>query len=294
MAGDAAPFVDTHVHFWDLAHAELTYGWLQPGVRHPILGDIEGVKQQRFDAAHLLAESRFAGAEAFVHVQAAVGTADPVAETRWITEMAAEFGQPSALVAHADLADSGVERMLDEHLVSLLMRGVRDFAVEQALAAGKDERLDAGLRALSERGLILDLDCEWPQMAAAAKMADRHPDLTIVLEHLGYPRSREDDYFAGWRQGMRALAAAPNVYCKISGIGMGDPTWSAGSIAPWVASCIETFSPSRCMLGTNWPVDRLFSSYDAIVSAYRRCLAGLSDAEQSLVLRLNATAVYGL
>lgn len=294
MADDSAAFVDTHVHFWDLAHPELTYDWLRPGVRHPILGDIEGIKHQRFDAAHLLAESRFAGAEAFVHVQAAVGTADPVAETRWITEMAAECGQPSALVAHADLADDGVGRILDEHRVSPLMRGVRDFAVEPALAAGEGERLDAGLRALSERGLLLDLDCEWPQMAAAAEMAKRHPDLTIVLEHLGYPRSREDDYFQGWRRGMRALAAAPNVHCKISGIGMGDPTWSPRSIAPWVASCIETFSPSRCMFGTNWPVDRLFSSYDSIVAAYRGCVAELSAVEQNQVLSLTARSVYGL
>ncbi|MBO4208426.1 amidohydrolase family protein [Micromonospora echinofusca] len=291
---DAVPFIDTHVHFWDLAHPELTYGWLQPGVAHPILGDIEGIKSPRFDATHLWAEARFAGVEAFVHVQAAVGTPDPVVETRWLTEMAARYGHPAAIVAHADLAGADVEQVLDRHGESALLRGVRDFAVEPALAADADQRLDPGLRALTRRGLLLDLDCEWPHMPAAAQLARRHPDLVVVLEHLGYPRRRDPEYFRGWRRGIDALAAVPNVHCKISGVGMGDPRWSSESIAPWIGYCIEVFGPQRCVFGTNWPVDRLFSSYDAIVTAYRDAVAGLSDAEQRQVLHDNAVALYRL
>lgn len=292
MPESRVPFVDTHVHFWNLAHDELTYGWLQPGVPHPILGDIEAIKQQRFDASHLWAEARFAGVEAFVHVQAAVGTPDPVAETRWITPMASEHGHPGALVAHADLDGDDVERMIDQHAESDLLRGVRDFAVEPALHAASSDHLDDGLKALTDRGLLLELDCEWPNMAEGAVMAGRHPDLVMVLEHLGYPRRRDPDYFEGWRHGIDALAAAPNVWCKISGVGMGDPRWTLDSIKPWVDYCIDAFGPDRCVFGTNWPIDRLYSSYDAVVSAYRAAVADLSDAEQSSVLGGNARALY--
>ena len=40
------PFVDTHVHFSDLQDPNLYYAWLQPGWKHPILGDIEGIQAQ--------------------------------------------------------------------------------------------------------------------------------------------------------------------------------------------------------------------------------------------------------
>lgn len=291
-AAPLVPFVDTHVHFWDLAHKELTYGWLRPGVAHPILGDIEGIKTQRFDSSHLWAEARFANVEHVVHVQAAVATADPVIETQWITDMAARTGRPSALVAHTSLGDGDVELALDRHAQSPLLRGVRDFAVEPALANDQTEHLESGLRALSARGLLLDLDCEWPHMAKAARLARRHPNLVVALEHLGYPRRRDAEYFEGWRRGIDALAAVPSVYCKISGIGMGDPSWSRASIMPWIRHCIDAFSPQRCVFGTNWPVDRLFSSYDAIVAAYRSAVADLSDNEQQQVLRGNALALY--
>ncbi len=294
MADGLVPFIDTHVHFWDLNHPELTYGWLQPQVPHPILGDIEGMKHQRFDAGHLWAEARFAGVEAFVHVQAAVGTPDPVVETRWVAEMAAATGLPAAHVAHADLGHDDVETVLDRHGAYSVLRGIRDFAIEPALAACDTSRFDRGLRLLAERDLLLDLDCEWQHMAAAAELARRHPDLVVVLEHLGHPRHRDSEYFAGWQRGIYALSGAPNVHCKISGIGMGDPTWTRDSIAPWIAHCLASFGPGRCMFGSNWPVDRLFSSYDAIVSAYRASVADLSGNEQQQVLHRNARQLYRL
>lgn len=292
MTDNNVPLVDTHVHFWDLAHPDLSYGWLAPGVPHPILGDIEGIKHQRFDVAHLWAEARFANVEAVVHVQAAVGTADPVAETRWIQELAETNRILAAHVAHADLAAPGLERQLDAHGEFQVLRGIRDFSVEPLLASGDQSALDPGLRLLAERRLLLDLDCEWPRMRAAAVVADRHPDLVIVLEHLGYPRRRDADYFDGWRRGVDDLSVPGNVHCKISGIGMGDPRWSQESIAPWIQHCLDAFGPDRCVFGSNWPVDRMYSSYDAIVTAYRTSIAGLTVEQQHDVLHRNARRLY--
>lgn len=295
MTSSTAPAIDTHVHFWDLAHDELTYGWLQAGVRHPILGDIEGIKHQRYDARHLWSEARFADIGGFVHVQAAVGTTDPVAETRWVDGMTGHLTVPLVHVAHTDLSDvATVEATLDRHGEYACFRGVRDFALEPALAAGEDAAFDHGFQLLAQRGLVLDLDCEWQHMAAAAAMARRNPDLVVVLEHLGYPRTREPEYFEGWKKGMTELATAPNVFCKISGIGMGDPRWTEASIREWVEHCLRAFGPDRCVLGSNWPVDRLFSSYDAILAAYRTTIGGLTEREQAAVLSENARHLYRL
>lgn len=295
MPREPLDFVDTHVHFWHLKHPTLRYSWLEPSAVHPILGDIDGIKALAFDERHLHAESRFSGLRKAVHVQAAVGTDDPVAETEWLTEMAALGRYPHAVVADVDLSAKSAPSILERHLQSPLMRGVRDFTTEHYLRNPEAFPVfEDGLGLLQEAGLVFDMDCEWPNMAAARRLAERYSGLTFVLEHIGYPRLRTKEYFDSWRQGIEQLALAPNVHCKISGVGMRDPLWTLNSIRPWVDHCIQAFGPDRCVFGTNWPVDRLYSSYDAIVDAYARCIEAYSEAEQRSMFNENATVLYRL
>ena len=67
---------------------------------------------------------------------------------------------------------------------------------------------------------------------------------------------------------------------RSSGLGMCDPQWTTDSIRPWVLHCIDAFGVERCVMGSNWPVDRLFSSYDPVINAYAEIIKGLSTAEQ--------------
>lgn len=295
MTTDRLPIVDTHVHLWNLAHPELRWNWVDTGDDHPILGDIDPIKMRAFEMKHLNAETRFAGIDAFVHVQAAIGSADPVEETRWLTAMAREWPQLRGIVGHVDLGERDAEQVLDRHGESPLFRGVRDFAIEPYLAAGvPDPVFESSLALLARRGLVLDLDCGYPAMPAARAMAERHPDLVVVLEHLGFPRRRDDDYAAAWRRAMTDLAAAPNVVCKISGIAMTDPLFTPESLSPWLRHCLEAFGPDRCMVGSNWPLDRLCSSYDVIMDFYRAGVSGLTAEERRRVLSGTARRVYDL
>lgn len=285
-------WIDTHVHFWDLLHPELTYGWLQPEQRHPILGDINPIKSVRYDAESLWAEARFTGLAAAVHVQAAVGTPDPVVETAWLSTLAERSPVPFVIVAATDLAAPDAGEQLARHAEYPLLRGIRDFGRDGYLV---DPAFEAGFAQLAEHGLMLDLDCPWQDMAKARDLARRHPDIPVVLEHIGYPRdTRDPEYFAAWRQGIQRLAEAPNVSCKISGLGMNRADWTVAGLRPWVQHCLETFGPQRCMLGSNWPVDRLWGSYDAYVAAFAACLDGLSDAELQAVRYGNAVSCYKL
>lgn len=287
--------VDTHVHLWNLAHPRLTWNWVDTEADHPILGNIDPIKMRAFELPHLWAEARFAGVGSFVHVQAAIGSADPVEETRWLTAMAAEHPRLAGIVGHVDLADASAESVLDDHGASPLFRGVRDFAIEPYLESGViDAGVERSLGLLADRGLVLDLDCSYPNMAAARALAERHPGLTVVLEHIGFPRSRDADYLAGWRTGIAELGAAPNVLCKLSGAGMTDPLFSRDSLAPWIEHCLQTFGPQRCMIGSNWPLDRLCSSYDVIIDLYRDFVGTLSEDEQHRVLAGTAGEAYRL
>jgi predicted TIM-barrel fold metal-dependent hydrolase len=297
VPGEAArpEIVDTHVHFWNLLHPTLRWDWLAPRAVHPILGNIDPIKSTAYEADALWAEARFADVSSFVHVQAADG-ADPVEETRWLTEMAAASGGiPAAIIAHCDLGRSDADAILDGHARSPLLRGIRDFGAEAYLARGdSDGRYEQSLGRLAAADLVFDLDCEWQNMASAVELGKRHPDLRIVLEHIGYPRRRDSDYFQGWAAAIKVLASADNVSCKLSGIAMTDRLFTLGSLSPWVDVCLEAFGPVRCVIGSNWPVDRLCSSYDVIMDCYRVFISSLSDSEQSDILAGNARRLYRL
>jgi len=274
----------------------LAWVWLDSNADHPVLGNIDAIKMLAYNIDNLWAEARFADVSAFVHVQAAIGSDDPVKETIWLTRMRESSPVPFTIVADAELGTDDAMRQLDMHGESPYFVGVRDFRSEPMLASGEIiPRFEESLTVMAERNLVFDLDCEWPNMTAARDLALRHPDLTVVLQHIGFPRRRDNEYFTQWVEGMRTLAEAPNITCKISGLAMTDPLFTADSLRPWIDAPLEIFGPGRCVLGSNWPVDRLYSSYDVIMDIYRDRLSELlAPEDQRKVLSENAARIYHL
>ena len=79
---------------------------------------------------------------------------------------------------------------------------------------------------------------------------------------------------------------------KISGVGMTDPFFTRDSLKRWIDACLNAFGADRCVIGSNWPVDRLFSSYDPIMGYYREFISNLSYSEQEKILNKNASNLY--
>ncbi|MGA2009297.1 MAG: amidohydrolase family protein [Solirubrobacteraceae bacterium] len=286
------PFIDTHVHFWDLRHPDLHYSWLAPEAIHPVMGDIDQIKFPLYGAEQFLAETADANVSKIVHVQAALGIEDPVDETLWLELAAQRTGAPHAIVAHVDLRAADVDAQIARHReASPRLRGVRDFAEGDYLV---DADFRRGYAALGRHGLVCDLDCVWQDMAKARDLALTHPETTVILDHAGFPRERTPEYFADWKRGISALAQAPSAWCKISGLGMCDNHWTVDSIRPWFEHCLEAFGVQRCVLGSNWPVDKMFSTYDAVIDAYAEIVSGLDHDEQSALFSGNAQRVFEL
>lgn len=288
--------IDTHVHFWD--QRLMNYPWLHAGVPHPILGDIDAIKSPLYDVPALLAEARFAGVRKVVHVEADAKTPDPFAEPSCVRGMVAHSladgaSLPVSMVVHADLGSPTSASDITAFGAAPDVAGIRDFGVAGYLRdpAAAPAFAD-NLRAMAAAGLILDLDCAWEDMPMAYELASAHPGLTLVLEHIGYPRRRDDAYFGDWAPAIRRLAAAPNVHCKLSGLGMTDRAWTTASLQRWVDTALDTFSPARCLFGSNWPVDRIASSYDALANAFGELIADLPPADQRAICVDNAEALY--
>jgi predicted TIM-barrel fold metal-dependent hydrolase len=224
-----------------------------------------------------------------VHVQAAIGIEDPVQETRWLQEQADRTGFPHGIVAHCDLTAPDASETLARHGEYANLRGVRDFGQGDYLV---DPDWQRGYGLLGPLGLVFCLDLVPEDLPKVRALAELYPDVTLCIDHAGFPRARDAEYFEMWKRGMASASEVPNIVCKISGLGMCDNTWTVESIRPWVLACIESFGTERSFFGTNWPVDRLYSSWGDVVDAYAQIIGDFSQAEQVALFSGNAERVF--
>ena len=275
-----------------MQHPELFYGHWQPGVPHPFLGEqIQRLAERNYLAEDYIAETRNANVTKAVHVQAAIGTEDPVKETEWLQEAADRTGFPHGIIAQADLRDRGVERVLERHLEHANMRGIRDFSYGDYLVEPDFHR---GFALLEKYSLVSSMSAQWQDMEKLHDLANKFPNVAIVVDHTGFPAERSAEYFEKWKRGMALVAMADNIVCKISGLGMGDNNWTVDSIRPYVLHSIESFGVDRCFFGTNWPVDWLWSSYDTLTDGYIEIIADFSHDDRVAIFSKNAEKLYNV
>lgn len=286
------PFTDAHVHFFDMREQQLRYSWLLPGgdpQEAAMLGDYSAIRAERYWADDFIAETRYQNVERVLHVQAAVGIDDPVEETRWLAAFHERLGIPHGVIAYADLAAPNAHAVIERHLEFSLMRGIRDLRYDDYLTNPAWER---GFALLGKHGLVSCQDPLLEHVPAAARLLARHPDVTMCIDHALVPRRRDGEYFEHWRKSLGQLAALPNTVIKISGLGMVDHAWTIDSLRPWVLACIEAFGIERAFFATNWPVDRLYSSYGDVLDAYAEIIARFSPAEQRMLFSDNAKRIF--
>jgi predicted TIM-barrel fold metal-dependent hydrolase len=278
--------VDAHVHLWDPAHTDW-YPYLA-GQMEIGMGDVKGMAR-RFDLATYREEAAGWNVEKLVNVAAATGR-HSLDETLEMERRAEVDGHPDALIGGLwptpTVADSiqGIE----QQMAASRLRGVRPMgAFEGPLPDG--EVLDA----LQERGLVFEILARPDQLAVAAHGLAGHEELVVVVEHVGWPRSTSDDERALWQAGIDALAAVgPNVHCKLSGLAMPVGSMGARAFAPWLEPVIERFGVDRCFFGSNFPVDGLHGTLDALWSAYAEVTADLDADARDKLFATNAERVY--
>jgi predicted TIM-barrel fold metal-dependent hydrolase len=292
MTDDA--FVDAHVHFWDHSVPGLTWAWLDPGFDHPRLKGTPRLDAPRYTTPEFLGESAGTGVVAAVHVQAAAWSERPERETEWLESVAADTGWPQALVGNIRLAATDAAQVVKAHRESSArVRGVRDLAIPVARLDEPDvvERF-AAVAPLAGTVELMTTYEEFPKLAG---LANRAPDSVLVLGHAGLPLERTPAYRTNWLRALHRLADTPNVVCKISALASAaDPDWTVESLRPWVLGCVEAFGPGRCMLATNWPIDRLFGNYVRLVDSYREILAPLAPDERAALFHGTAERVYAI
>ena len=296
----AIPFVDAHIHLWDLNH--IRYPWLTP----PFDGDgpngsAEAIARD-YGVAHYRADLARWNVVGAVHIDAGADPADALRETEWLEGLAGQTGLPTGIVAYADLADPGADALLGRHAAHPRVRGIRQIvnwhADPKRSYTPRDVTQDDGWRAgfalLAKHGLSFDLQCYPGQMPGLVALFERHPEVPVIVNHLGMPVMSDGDGLADWRRGMRALAALPQVAVKLSGLGFVWRDWTPERVRPLLLETIELFGTGRCLFASDAPTDTLFAPIDRYLETYHAVAEAFPHDERRAMFGGNANRVYRL
>jgi len=274
--------VDAHQHVWDLDR--VSYPWLTPDY---------GPLYRSFDERELAPQLAAAGVDRTVLVQAA----DSEADTNLMFEVADRWPTVAGIVGWVPLlapeqaADALEKRRQDARFV-----GVRhlihvepdpDWLLQPAVRDSLD--VLAGL------GLTFDVVAVLPRhLEHVSTLAERHPNLRLVIDHLAKPSIKERGW-QPWADQIAHAAAYPNVYAKVSGLNTAaDTPWAAEDLKPYVEQAISAFGCGRLMFGGDWPIAILNGDYAQVWSATNSLLSGLSSAERDRILGGTAIDFYRL
>ena len=296
----AIPFVDAHIHLWDLSH--IHYDWLTgPFSDDGPNGSAEPIARD-YGIDDYLADTAGWNVVGAVHIDAGAAAAQALDETIWLEGMATDRGLPTGIVAYAPLDDAGVEPILAAQAAHPHVRGIRQIVnwhsdtkrTYTPRDMTTDPQWQAGYALLARYGLSFDLQCYPAQMPGLVPLLERHPDIPVLINHMGMPVLTDPDGVEQWRAGMKALAAIPHVAVKISGAGFIHRNWARESIEPFVLETIDLFGTDRCLFASDAPTDKLFAPIARYLDAYHAIVAAFSDVEKRAMFGGNANRLYRL
>ncbi len=290
--------IDAHFHIWQQADLPWLTGPMQPR----IFGPYEPIRRD-YPITEYLQDIAGTGVTKAVYVQANWAPGRAEAEARFIEDTARETGWPHGIVAFADMTVPDARPALDRLARFPRVRGIRQqfhwhdspqyrFAARPDLCA--DPNVIRNVGRLADYGWSFDLQVFIGQMDAALALVDACPRVNFVLQHAGMLEDTRDEGRAAWRAAMARLAQRPNAFAKISGFGTFIHRLDAQHIRWLVTETVALFGADRCLFGSNFPIEKLWTSYGALFTAHREACGGLSDAETRAIFNDTAVRVYRL
>jgi L-fuconolactonase len=149
-------------------------------------------------------------------------------------------------------------------------------------------------RALAGHRLVFDALVLPRHLPRVAHIVERHPQLAVVVDHAAKPPIREGARgLDPWRHDLAALASAPNVMCKLSGlVTEAASDWTREELSPYIEHVLDVFTPRRIVWGSDWPVVELGGGYDRWRAATLALLAGVAADDRAAILGGNAARIY--
>ncbi|MGJ8681829.1 amidohydrolase family protein [Paraglaciecola sp.] len=274
--------VDSHQHFWKFTEED--YGWI----------DVEEkVIRKDFLPSQLSTVLTNNNIDACVAVQAR----QSLEETNWLLELAANNTFIKGVVGWIDIKADDLELQLAAFNGNSTLKGFRHVLQgEPDPNFMLEDKFISGLHTLQKFGYCYDLLIFAHQLPQAIELAKKVPSLSIVVDHIAKPKIADGSDFMQWKNAIQEIAQFENIYCKVSGMvteaDVGN--WKNSDFTPYLDTIFSTFSASRVMFGSDWPVCLLGGSYTDIKQIVEDYVKANYAEAYDQVFGVNAVKFYQL
>lgn len=290
------PVIDAHHHIWRRADLAWLNGEPQPrifGPYQPICRD--------YPVDEYMAEATACGVVGSVYCQTNWPPGKEVDEVRWVSETAAASGFPQAIVGYCNFLRDDAADVLRQHSAFPNVRGMRmqlhwhenpqyRFAPTPDLM--RESAFRRNLALLQDHDWLFELQVFSGQMKDASALVAAFPRIRFVLMHAGMPEDLSPAGMRQWRDGLKRLAEHENVFVKLSAQGTFIHRNDPEHIARIVSEVVALFGTRRCVFGSNFPIEKLWTDFASLMQAYRDATAPFGEEAQKALLHDNARTLY--
>ena len=277
--------VDTHVHVWEIDPPKYPVG--------PTAPTWNSYPDEPGTTDELLAEMDVHGVDWTVLVQTSWSTWD----NGYIADSVERF--PNRFIGHG-LIDPQDPNNAEQVRYWIKERGLAGFRLhpmyypdEKILLTCQNEPMWEEIASL-DAVIQFHLRAEFADQVAA--IADRHPSLKLILDHMGYPQIDADE---AEFQPIIDLAQYDNTYLKLSDVaGRSSQDFPYTDVHPFIKKLVGAFGAERMVWGTGYPghhrVKHNWPTLDQELRLVRAELPFLTEAQCERILGGTAAEIWGL
>jgi L-fuconolactonase len=275
------PQLDAHQHFWRYDPVE-----------YPWIGDHMAVLRRDFMPADLRSLLNGLGFDGSIAVQAR----QTLEETEWLLDLAEKHDFIKGVVGWLDLRSPRLPEQLEKYGRHSKLVGARHVVQDEPdddFVLRPDFR--GGIAQLARFDLAYDLLVFPRQLPSALRLAMDFPGQRFVLDHIAKPSIRTGE-IKEWAKDLKALAQAPNVHCKLSGLVTEAiwKGWKPENFRPYLDVVVEAFGTKRLMIGSDWPVCTVAGDYGSTMGMVIDYLRQFPAEVRDGILGGNCARFYGI
>jgi L-fuconolactonase len=273
--------IDAHQHFWK--YDPVRDSW--------ITEDMATIRRDFLprDLEPLLKEN---GIDGCVAVQADQSEQ----ETLFLLDLAEKYPFIRGVVGWIDLQAPNVDERLEYYSSFKKLKGFRHILQgEQCRDLMLKVSFKRGIAGLQRYGFTYDILIFPDELGYAKELAAAFPLQKFVVDHLAKPPIKSGK-IEEWKEGIKALAAQENVWCKISGfVTEGDwAGWKPADFIPYFETVVNALGIDRILFGSDWPVCLVAAEYKEVFDTVKNYFSSYTSGEQNKFLGQNAIQFYNL
>jgi L-fuconolactonase len=277
--------IDSHHHIWDLEVRPQT--WMQGYELKPISRTI------------LMNELEPELEKASIDYTVVVQTVPLVDETPELLDLSISHPKVCAVVGWLDLESEDIRPQLEKYLdhpAGKKLVSIRDIAQDKPDPNWlMREDVIKNIHRVGEYGLTFDILTKPNQLAAAVEMVKLSPNNIFVLDHISKPYIAKN-IIEPWADQISEIASHENVSVKVSGLftEANWSDWNNQTFRPYFDHILKSFTPSRMMFGSDWPVCLLAATYSQTINLMEELARQFTKAEQDSFWSGTAKQFYRL